>query len=238
MSLKIFPILCNAGFMDNYAYLLTDGDTGVSAIVDAAEEKAVADFCRAQDIAPQYVFTTHHHEDHTSANAAMKKIFGAKVVGSAYEAEKIAGLDIALRDGETFALGSAQAQVILAQGHTNGHLLWYFAQDKALFTGDVLFNLCIGGLFEGTPRQMWQSLQKIKALSDDVRFYPGHEYTRASYSLLAARQNEPAIQQYLQFLETCRQNNIPPVGNTLGLEKLCNPYLQIADENEFIRQMS
>ncbi len=238
MSLKIFPILCNAGFMDNYAYLLTDGDTGVSAIVDAAEEKAVADFCRAHAVAPQYVFTTHHHEDHTNANAAMKNIFGAKVVGSAYEAEKIAGLDIALRDGETFALGSTQVQVILAQGHTGGHLLWYFAQDKALFTGDVLFNLCIGGLFEGTPRQMWQSLQKIKALPDDVRFYPGHEYTRASYSLLAARQNEPAVQQYLQFLESCRQNNIPPVGNTLGLEKLCNPYLQIADENEFIRQMS
>lgn len=238
MSLKIFPILCNAGFMDNYAYLLTDAETNVSAVVDAAEEKAIADFCHANNVVPQYIFTTHHHEDHTNANVALKKYFGAKVVGSSVEAEKISGLDIALHDGDVFALGNAKAQVILTPGHTKGHLLWYFAKDKALFTGDVLFNLCIGGLFEGTPQQMWQSLQKIKALPDDVRFYPGHEYTHASYSLLAARRNEPAILQYLQFLETCRQNNVPPVGNTLGLEKLCNPYLRIDNENEFIQQMS
>lgn len=238
MTLQISPILCNAGYMDNYAYLITDENTNTSAIVDAAEENAIVNFCRAQNITPQYILTTHHHEDHTNANLALKKRFHAQIIGSAAEAGRIPGLDIALNDGDTFNLGHSEAKAILAPGHTDGHLLWYFPKDKALFTGDVLFNLCIGGLFEGTPRQMWQSLQKIKALPDDVRFYPGHEYTGASLNYLAARQNKPEIQQYLQFLENCRKNNLPPVGVPLNLEKACNPYLKIASETDFINKMS
>lgn len=238
MSLEIYPILCNAGFMDNYAYVLIDSETKVSAIVDAAEEKPIVEFCQKQDITPSYILTTHHHEDHTNANLALKKRFNAKVVGSKIEENLISGLDIALNDGDLFKLGNSEAAAILASGHTNGHLLWYFSKDKAIFTGDVLFNLCIGGLFEGTPQQMWQSLQKIKGLPNDVRFYPGHEYTKSAFGYLIANQNQPQIQKYLQFLEQCRQNNQPLVGNTLGLEKLCNPYLLLQTEADFVNQMS
>lgn len=238
MSLEIYPILCNAGFMDNYAYVLIDSETKVSAIVDAAEEKPIVEFCQKQDITPSYILTTHHHEDHINANLALKKCFNAKVVGSKIEENLISGLDIALNDGDLFKLGNSEAAAILASGHTNGHLLWYFSKDKAIFTGDVLFNLCIGGLFEGTPQQMWQSLQKIKGLPNDVRFYPGHEYTKSAFGYLIANQNQPQIQKYLQFLEQCRQNNQPPVGNTLGLEKLCNPYLLLQTEADFVNQMS
>lgn len=238
MSLEIYPILCNAGFMDNYAYVLIDSETKVSAVVDAAEEKPIVEFCQKQDITPSYILTTHHHEDHTNANLALKKRFNAKVVGSKIEENLISGLDIALNDGDLFKLGNSEAVAILASGHTNGHLLWYFSKDKAIFTGDVLFNLCIGGLFEGTPQQMWQSLQKIKSLPNDVRFYLGHEYTKSAFGYLIANQNQPQIQKYLQFLEQCRQNNQPPVGNTLGLEKLCNPYLLLQTEADFVNQMS
>ena len=238
MSLEIYPILCNAGFMDNYAYVLIDSETKVSAVVDAAEEKPIVEFCQKQDIIPSYILTTHHHEDHTNANLALKKRFNAKVVGSKIEENLISGLDIALNDGDLFKLGNSEAVAILASGHTNGHLLWYFSKDKDIFTGEALFNLCIGGLFEGTPQQMWQSLQKIKGLPNDVRFYPGHEYTKSSFWYLIANQNQPQIQKYLQFLEQCRQNNQPPVGNTLGLEKLCNPYLLLQTEADFVNQMS
>ena len=238
MSLTIQPILCNAGYMDNYAYVLTDGETSTAAIVDAAEEQAVVRFCSEHSLAPQYILTTHHHDDHTNANLALKKHFNAQVVGSAAEAEKIVGLDIALRDGDTFKIGNSTAQAVLAAGHTNGHLLWYFAKDTALFTGDALFTLCIGGLFEGTPQQMWSSLQKIKNLPDDVRFYPGHEYTCSSIGYLLKNQENPHIQEYLHFLEDCRRRQLSPVGIPLGLEKRCNPYLLINNEQEFIQRMS
>ena len=200
MSLEIYPILCNAGFMDNYAYVLIDSETKVSAIVDAAEEKPIVEFCQKQDIIPSYILTTHHHEDHTNANLALKKRFNAKVVGSKIEENLISGLDIALNDGDLFKLGN--------------------------------------GLFEGTPQQMWQSVQKIKGLPKDVRFYPGHEYTKSAFGYLIANQNQPQIQKSLQFLEQCRQNNQPPVGNTLGLEQLCNPSLLLQTEADFVNQMS
>lgn len=235
MSLNIVPILCNAGIMDNYAYLLTDTDTNISAIVDAAEETPIINYCSAHNLIPEYIFTTHHHKDHTNANLALKKRYNLKVAGSEIEKEITEGLDISLKDGDTFNLGKTQAQIILTAGHTLGHILWYFPREKVLFTGDMLFNMTIGGLFEGSPQQMWQSIQKIKALPDDVRFYPGHEYSIASLSYLKAlTRTNPYAAEYLAFL----QNTRPPVGNSLGLEKKCNPYFTIASENDFIQQMS
>lgn len=236
MSLTIRPVLCNAGIMDNYAYLITDDKTAVSAIVDAAEEKTILDACEALQIKPDYILTTHHHPDHTNANLALKKKFGLKIVGSEIERNNIPGIDICLNDGDLFQLGDTQAHIILTPGHTHGHILWHFAEDKALFTGDMLFNLCIGGLFEGTPQQMWRSIEKIKALPDDTRFYPGHEYTQASLSLLLQNQEKSAEQQYLNFIAQKKQAGLPMVGNLLGLEKQCNPYFQYSSENDFVKQ--
>lgn len=79
MSLTIQPILCNAGYMDNYAYVLTDGETSTAAIVDAAEEQAVVRFCSEHSLAPQYILTTHHHDDHTNANLALKNTLTRKL---------------------------------------------------------------------------------------------------------------------------------------------------------------
>ncbi len=233
MSIKINAIPCNIGFMDNYAYIITDLDTQTSAIVDAAEEKAIINFCTTQNIYPKYILSTHHHEDHTNANQALKKRYNLKIIGSNIEKNKIKGIDLSLFDNDIFCLGHTKIQAILTAGHTLGHMIWYLPDNKAVFTGDLLFNLTIGGIFEGTPQQMWQSLQKIKQLPDDTRFYPGHEYTHASLDYLISQKNKPAFQQYIKFL----QNNQPPIGNTLVLEKLCNPYLQIQSETDFINFM-
>lgn len=233
MSIKINTIPCNIGSMDNYAYIITDLDTNICAIVDAAEEKTLINFCSNQNIVPQYVLSTHHHEDHTNANLALKKLYNLKIIGSDIEKNKIKGIDLPLFDNDTFYLGNTKIQAILTAGHTTGHMIWYLPDDKAVFTGDLLFNLTIGGIFEGTPQQMWQSLQKLKQLPDDTRFYPGHEYTHASLGYLTSQIDKPAFQQYLEFLQTTQ----PPVGNTLALEKRCNPYLQIQSETDFVNSM-
>lgn len=233
MSLKIMPVLCNAGSMDNYAYIITDSKTAVSAIVDAAEEKPIVNYCSAHNIKPKYIFTTHHHNDHTNANKALKEKYNLTVVGSAVEQKITPAIDVILKDGDIFQLGEIKAQIILAPGHTKGHILWYFPQDTALFTGDVLFNMTIGGIFEGTAQQMWQSIEKIKSLPDDVAFYPGHEYTAMSLPGLM-KQSTPEAQQYLQLLSQKQQNNAALVGIPLGLEKQCNPYLRAKNEEEFM----
>ena len=102
-------------------------------------------------------------------------------------------------DGSIFMLGDSKAKIIDVSAHTQGHILWYFPQDKALFTGDTLFNLCIGGLFEGNAEQMFAALQKIKELPDDVDFYPGHEYTINGADLAHyLNHGKPEFEQYLQ----------------------------------------
>ena len=131
-------------------------------------------------------------------------------------------------------LGDSEAQIIDVSAHTQGHILWYFAKDKALLTGDTLFNLSIGGLFEGTPEQMFKALQKIKSLPDDVDFYPGHEYTLsgANFAYYVNKENQK-IEKYIQdAINKLKQGQpVPPV--KLGLEKQCNPFLQANTLTEF-----
>lgn len=227
--LKVTPVLCRAGKMDNYAYLLVDEETSAAAVLDASEAEPVIAECERQGITPQFIFNTHHHFDHVEGNAEIKRRYGAKIVGSAADALRIEGMDILLEDGDIFNLGNSEARIIGADGHTIGHILWYFPKDKILFTGDTLFNLSIGGLFEGTPEQMWHSLQKIKKLPDDTVFYPGHEYTayglHSLHGLPGQRYAEKARRRLAQGLP------VAPV--SLGEEKICNPYLGAEDLTEF-----
>ncbi|MBO7556762.1 MAG: MBL fold metallo-hydrolase [Alphaproteobacteria bacterium] len=231
--LKITPILCRPHEMDNYAYLLQDLETGASAILDASEAEPVVAECEKQNIKPDFLLVTHHHFDHVEGNLALKEKYGAKIVGAKADAERIAEIDITLCDGDEFFLGKAKAKIISADGHTIGHILWYFPEEKALFTGDTLFNLCIGGLFEGTIEQMWHSLQKIKELPDDVLFYPGHEYTIYGVRSLCGETGEKYRQKALSRL----QKGLPAGPMTLGEEKICNPYLQAESLEEFAQLM-
>lgn len=80
MSLDIETILCRAGRMDNYAYLLTDKATGVSAVVDPSEAEPVISRCEQLGRKPSYILNTHHHYDHTDANLEIKNFFHARVV--------------------------------------------------------------------------------------------------------------------------------------------------------------
>jgi len=233
--LKITPILCRAGQMDNYAYLLQDETSGITAVLDPSETAPIIAECEKQKVVPAYIFNTHHHFDHVEGNMVLKEKYGAKVVGGAADCYRIPGLDIGLDDGDIFKLGDSLATIIAADGHTIGHILWYFEKDKALFTGDTLFNLCIGGLFEGTPQQMWHSLNKIRELPDDVLFYPGHEYTR--YGIAECSQT-PFRERYAEKALHRLAQGKPAGPFTLKEEKMCNPYLAAENLDGFCRLLN
>lgn len=234
MSLRIETILCRAGRMDNYSYLLTDEETGTSAIIDPSEATPIIKRCDELGCKPSYILNTHHHYDHTDANIEIKKYYQAKVVGSEYDAKRIPGLDESVKDGATWFLGKSKAEIIRVDGHTIGHILWYFPEDKALFTGDTLFNLCIGGLFEGTSNDMFASLNKIKNLPDDTLFYPGHEYTIHGIPFaLHYMPNNPELQNYIQHTQQKLNRGLPVGPISLGIEKQCNPYLKAQNLKEF-----
>lgn len=234
--LKIDYVLCRPGAMDNYSYILTDTATGISAIIDPSEVTPIIKKCEELGIKPQYILNTHHHFDHTDGNIELSQKYDAQIVCNEADKHRIEGATIFIKNGEEFSLGESKAKIIDVSGHTQGHILYYFAKDKALFTGDTLFNLCIGGLFEGTAKQMFESLTKIKSLPDDTLFYPGHEYTfhAANFAYHYNQANENII-KYL----TKAKSNLATTGHvfpfTLGEEKLCNPYLQATTLEEFTR---
>lgn len=231
--LEIHTILCRAGTMDNYSYLIIDKATGKSAIIDPSETAPIVALCEELNIKPDYIFNTHHHFDHTDSNLDIKERYQAQVVGNINDASRIRGFDIGVKEGDIFLLGESKAEIIDASAHTQGHILWYFPQDKALFTGDTLFNLCIGGLFEGSAEEMYAALEKIKNLPDDINFYPGHEYTRyGAADALKKLPNEPMLKEYLIQAQQKLSKGLPVAPVTLGVEKKCNPYLVASTINE------
>ncbi len=233
--LKINHVLCRAGQMDNYSYIITDSDTNISAVIDPSEVAPIIKKCDELGINPQYILNTHHHFDHTDGNLELAKKYKAKIVCNQADKHRIKGAEIFIEDGQNFSLGDSVAQIIDVSAHTQGHILYYFEKDKVLFTGDTLFNLCIGGLFEGTPKQMFEALSKIKALPDDVLFYPGHEYTFSAANF--AYHHNQASEDIIKYL-TKAKSNLDTTGHvfpfTLREEKLCNPYLQANSLEEFI----
>ena len=228
MTLKITPILCNEKNMQNYAYLLQKEDTVI--IIDAAEATPIQNVLTSLNLVPHYILTTHHHFDHVEGNLYLKEKYNLKIIAPIDELSQVPGADIAAQENIPLQLGSIKIKVIHAPGHTMGHVLYYLPEEKKLFTGDVLFNLCIGGLFEGTPTEMFDSLQKIKALPNETEFFPGHEYTRSG--LPQINPNSPLVEIYIKKMLQRENREYAPA--TLGEEKELNPYLKANTLTEFL----
>lgn len=219
---------------DNYSYVITAGDA--IAVVDPGEAGPVIDYLESQNLGLDYILNTHHHGDHIGGNAALKEKYGAKIVAPEAERQKITAIDTGLREGDEFQLGSETAQIIETPGHTAGHICFYFEGSKALFSGDTLFSMGCGRLFEGSPADMYASLAKIKALPDDVMVYCGHEYTQANAAFCVTQEpdNIDLLQRQME-INDLRQAEKPTIPVSLGTEKKTNVFLHAADETEFAK---
>ena len=177
---------------DNYAYLIHDSGSGAVGIVDPSEAAPVDAALAAHKLTLTHILNTHHHFDHTGGNLALKEKWGAKIVGPKADRDRIPGIDMAVGEGETFSFGRHAARILDIPAHTRGHIAFCFEADRAVFTGDTLFAMGCGRLFEGTPRQMWESLSKLAKLPDDTRVYCGHEYTESNgrFALTVEPDNE------------------------------------------------
>ncbi|KAI3459785.1 hypothetical protein Pfo_016448 [Paulownia fortunei] len=212
---------------DNYAYLLHDVDTGTVGVVDPSEAVPVIDALNRKNWNLNYILNTHHHYDHTGGNMDLKERYGAKVIGSGIEEERIPGIDIVLNDGDRWMFASHEVHVMEIPGHTRGHLSFYFPGSKSIFTGDTLFSLSCGKLFEGTPQQMLSSLRKIMALPDDTDVYCGHEYTLSNLKFaLSIEPGNEDLQSYATQVAHLRDKGLPTIPTSLRMEKLCNPFLR------------
>jgi len=228
ITVELIPV-----FKDNYAYLLTapNGDIG---IIDPGEADPVIDVLEAKGLTLTHILNTHHHWDHVSGNDKLKTKYGAKLYAPAKEANQIGGVDIALKEGEPLPFGGENWQVIETPGHTLGHICLYAPESKLLFTGDTVFSMGCGRLFEGTPEQMWNSFTKLMALPDDTALYCGHEYTLANG--VFAQKIEPDnedIQRRREEVKALRRNKQPSLPSSIGLEKKTNIFLRAGSAKRF-----
>ncbi len=213
---------------DNYIYMLHDSVSLETAVIDPALEQPVLDVLAEKGWQLNFILNTHHHWDHVGANLALKQQTGCKVIAASSDQERIPGIDICVEQGDVILLGEHQAQVLETPGHTSGHVVYYFAGDQALFCGDTLFVMGCGRLFEGTPGQMYASLQTLKALPPSTRVYCTHEYTLANGEFaLSVESDNVCVQQKLQAVAELRAGNKPTVPSTIAEEIATNPFFRV-----------
>ena len=148
-----------------------------ACVVDPSEAKPVIDFINKNNINLKYILNTHHHYDHIGGNKELKKKYNATVVGFKNDAKRIPEIDVLVEDNQVWKRDNFEVKIIHIPGHTTGHICFYFYKEKLLFSGDTLFSLGCGKIFEGTYKDMFESLNRIKNLPEDIYIYCGHEYT-------------------------------------------------------------
>ena len=220
---------------DNYAWLVYDSETQDAAAVDPGEAAPVLAEAKRRGWHVSQVWTTHWHPDHTGGNAEMKAA-GATVTGPAAEADRIPTLDTQVREGDVIRIGSHTGHVLAVPGHTQGHVAFHFADDRVIFTGDTLFAMGCGRLFEGTPADMFANMQRYAKLSDDTVVYCGHEYTQSNgrYARAAEPDND-AIAERMRDVDAARATGEATIPTTIGLERATNPFLRAGSADELGR---
>jgi len=212
---------------DNYIYVLHDRQSQATAVVDPALARPVLDTLSANNWQLDYIFNTHQHWDHVGGNLELKQKTACKIIASVHDQQRIPGIDITVAEGDKLALGTRQISIIETPGHTNGHIVYYFADDQALFCGDTLFAMGCGRLFEGTAGQMWQSLQKLKQLPETTRIYCAHEYTQHNARFaLSVEPGNIVLQQRIKDVDQLRAKNLPTIPTQLKIELQTNPFLR------------
>ncbi len=215
---------------DNYSYLISEKETGTVSIVDPS------DFINCDKIIKKYkkldyILNTHHHADHVDGNIKLKEKYNSKIIGFSEDSHRIPGIDILLKENQVKKIGNLEFNVIFVPGHTKGHIAFHFKKEKVIFTGDTLFSLGCGRIFEGTHKDMFNSLIKIKSLPPETKIYCGHEYTKSNLDFcLKYDPNNPALKEKLVEINSKLKNNLPTVPTVIGEELNTNIFLRCNDE--------
>ena len=234
VQLKNLEIFQLAVLEDNYIYILYDLSTQTVAVVDPSIAPPVQQFLHKKNWKLDYILNTHHHWDHTGGNKALKREWGCKVVGFSQDAHRIPEIDIPLNEGDTFSFGSTSCKVLFLPGHTIGHIAFWFSKEKKLFCGDTLFAMGCGRLFEGSYKQMFDSLNIIKKLPKDTEIYCAHEYTEQNgqFALTVEPKNQNLKKRMKQVTDQ-RKSKKPTIPFLLSEDLKTNPFLRAKELSAF-----
>ena len=222
MKIQIIPCL-----KDNYSYLIIDEENNIACVVDPSEAAPIIEYLENTKIKLKFILNTHHHYDHVGGNLKLKEKYGASVVGYDGDKERIPGIDILINDQETWIYKNFEAKIIHIPGHTLGHICFYFHKDESVFTGDALFSLGCGRIFEGTYTQMFNSLMKLKKLPKNTKVYCGHEYTlqNSKFCMIHDADNEN-LKAKINDIKIKLKAGLSTMPSTIKDELECNIFLR------------
>ena len=224
MIIEIIPCL-----NDNYSYLIIENETNTVSIVDPSEfqacDKVIQKYKKLD-----FILNTHHHTDHVNGNLKLKEKYNSKILGYYLDKDRIPGIDIFLKENQIQQIGKLKFEVIFIPGHTKGHVAFYFKKEKIVFTGDTLFSLGCGRIFEGTHKEMFDSLKKLRNLPPETKVYCGHEYTKTNldFCLKYDTKNILLKSKKIDVLSKLSKNQ-PTIPTTIKDEIKTNIFLRCSD---------
>mgnify|MGYP001292618088 CR=1 FL=1 len=226
--MKIEIIKC---LNDNYSYLIYEKITNKVSIVDPSEFEACDKIIQKYEKL-DFILNTHHHFDHVDGNLQLKKKYKANVLGFANDKDRIPGIDILLKENEKFKIGNLEFKVIFIPGHTKGHIAYFFEKEKILFSGDTLFSLGCGRVFEGTHKQMFESLNKLKSLPKETKIYCGHEYTKRNLDFCIKYDlNNKLLKEKEKLIDLQLKNSLPTIPTSIKEELNTNIFLRCNNDS-------
>ena len=224
----VIQVRAISAFSDNYIWLISTGGTSC-AVVDPGDAQPVLDALNEHGLKLDYILITHHHPDHIGGMRRLQELSGAEIFGP-YD-KRIPGQSRMFAEGEKVSLPQLglEFEVLEVPGHTSTHIA--FHGHGSLFCGDTLFSVGCGRLFEGTPEQMQDSLDKQAALPPESRVYCAHEYTLSNCKFaLAVEPDNPDLVRRAREVEHARAQGKRTVPSRLGEEIAVNPFLRCRQE--------
>jgi len=221
-----FSIDLIPAFADNYLWLISHDVSGHAWAVDPGDARPILDILQNKSLQLQGVLLTHHHPDHDGGIPTLKEHFpGLRVLAG--ENSRSPHTTEMLEEGDRLAILGTSFQVMAVPGHTLDHIAFYCPELEALFCGDTLFAGGCGRLFEGTPAQMYDSLQKIAVLPANTHIYCAHEYTETNLRFACvAEPSNFALQERQRAVRCLRQEGKSTIPSLLAEELATNPFLR------------
>ena len=219
---------------DNYSYILINEKSNYACVIDPSESKPIINYIEKNNLKLKFILNTHHHFDHVGGNKDLKKKYDSKVIGFEKDKDRIPEIDIFLQNREVWRNDNFEAKIYHIPGHTSGHICYHFYNQNILFTGDTLFSLGCGRIFEGTYEQMFASLKLIKSFPKNTKIYCGHEYTlKNSDFCLKYDSKNFALKKKILSVKNYLNKGLTSMPTTLEDELSCNIFLKSEDIETF-----
>jgi len=217
---------------DNYSYLVYDKETKTVTIIDPSDFETCDKIIKSKYKKLDYILNTHHHHDHVGGNEKLKMKYNSTILGYEGDKDRIPYIDKFLSNNQNFKIGDLNFLAIFVPGHTKGHIAFFLEKEKVVFTGDTLFSLGCGRVFEGTNEQMFDSISKIKNLPEETDIYCGHEYTKKNLEFcIKYEPNNEYLQKKKDWVNARIIRKLPTVPITVREELMTNIFLRCNEQS-------